>query len=248
MHLRVDDTTDDTLITRLIRAARSHAESFTWRQLITATYQYTCKNLAGIMTLPRQPVQSVSSITYVDANGDTQTVSSDDYEVDTWGLVGAVYPAYGESWPSSRGQLNDVTITFKAGHATVFTANATTDYLTWSNRTPADDEACVLTNSGGASGALPAGLSADTTYYTISSTGQTCQLSASSGGSAIDMTDTGTGTHFVGEVPENIRLAMLLLIGHWYEHREEVITGTIATALSEAAKALLWNSRIMEAR
>lgn len=247
LHVRVDDTAEDTLITRNIRAARAYAETFTGRQLVTATYQRTLSNFAGTIKLRPSPLQSVSNITYVDSNGDTQTVATSIYSVDTYGLIGSVYPAYGQSWPSSRGMPNDVTIIFKAGHATVFTA-ATSDTLTWTNRTPADGEAVVLTNSGGASGALPAGLSANTTYYVISASGQTCELSTSSGGSAVDITDTGTGTHFIGEVPENIREAMLLLIGHWFVNREAVVTGTIVTEMKRAVDRLLWNSRIMEAR
>lgn len=47
------------------------------------------------------------------------------------------------------------------------------------------------------------------------------------------------------EVPQSIKQAMLLLIGHWYEHRETVITGTIATSLPMAAEALLWSQRVL---
>lgn len=39
-------------------------------------------------------------------------------------------------------------------------------------------------------------------------------------------------------VPAAIKQAMLLLIGHWYKHREQVITGTIAE-LPMAVEALL---------
>lgn len=42
-----------------------------------------------------------------------------------------------------------------------------------------------------------------------------------------------------GDVPPAIRQAILLMAGHWYEHREAVITGTIATELPLAVRALL---------
>jgi len=42
---------------------------------------------------------------------------------------------------------------------------------------------------------LPGGLSLATTYYVISATTNTFKLSLSSGGSEVDITDTGTGTH-----------------------------------------------------
>ncbi len=248
LHLRVDDTASDTLISRLIRTARVSAELFVNQQLVTATWEYTLNAFANVIPLPRPPLQSVSSITYIDNNGDTQTVSTDVYEVDVSSLIGRVYLAYGQSWPTTRNEINAVTITFKSGHVTKFTADTSADVITWSNRTPADDETYALTNSGGISGALPAGLALATTYYTINSTGQTCQLATSSGGSAVDITDTGTGTHFLGEVPDNIREAMLLYIAHWHENREAVITGTIASELPAAAKSLLWLGRIAEAR
>jgi hypothetical protein len=40
-------------------------------------------------------------------------------------------------------------------------------------------------------------------------------------------------------VPANIRQGLLLLIGHFYEHREEVITGTIVARVPIAAEALI---------
>lgn len=46
--------------------------------------------------------------------------------------------------------------------------------------------------------------------------------------------------------PEPIRQAMLLFVGHWFEHREEVITGTIATVLPSASRSLLWPYRLVE--
>lgn len=43
----------------------------------------------------------------------------------------------------------------------------------------------------------------------------------------------------VDAVPQAIKQAMLLLIGHWYEHREAVIVGTIASSLPIAVSTLL---------
>ncbi|MBC7193870.1 head-tail connector protein [Marinobacter sp.] len=45
-------------------------------------------------------------------------------------------------------------------------------------------------------------------------------------------------------VPQRVKQAMLLLIGHWYEHREGVITGTITKAIEFAVEALLWQDRV----
>lgn len=42
-----------------------------------------------------------------------------------------------------------------------------------------------------------------------------------------------------GMIPKEIEQAILLIAGHWYEHRESVVTGTIATEIPQSAKALL---------
>lgn len=46
------------------------------------------------------------------------------------------------------------------------------------------------------SGTLPATLDEITSYYVISRTGTTFKVSLTSGGSEIDITDTGVGTHY----------------------------------------------------
>lgn len=47
------------------------------------------------------------------------------------------------------------------------------------------------------------------------------------------------------KVPKKIRQAMLLLVGHWNEHREAVLTGTISKEIELAATALLNQGRIL---
>lgn len=47
--------------------------------------------------------------------------------------------------------------------------------------------------------------------------------------------------------PDSIKAAIKLLVGHWYENREGVVTGTIATQLPLAVESLLWSERVLEA-
>jgi len=47
-------------------------------------------------------------------------------------------------------------------------------------------------------------------------------------------------------VPEPVRHALKLLVGHWYNIREPVITGTIATPLPLTVAALLGPYRVLE--
>lgn len=53
----------------------------------------------------------------------------------------------------------------------------------------------------------------------------------------------GTGR---ASVPSRARAVVLLLVAHWFENREAVITGTIATELPMAAAALLEQLRVGE--
>jgi len=48
------------------------------------------------------------------------------------------------------------------------------------------------------------------------------------------------------DVPEPIRHALKLLVGHWYNLREPVVTGTIVTKVPLSAEALLGPYRVLE--
>jgi hypothetical protein len=81
-----------------------------------------------------------------------------------------------------------------------FLADSGTDTFTAVAHGMLDGEVVIVTNSGGA---LPAGLSAEDAsgnvrpYYVVSATADTFQLSLTSGGPAVVITDDGTGTHSV---------------------------------------------------
>lgn len=123
-HLRVDVDDDDTLILALIAAAREQAEAFTRRALITQTWDMALDCLPGVdekpIELPKPTLQSVTSITYLDASGDEQTLAADQYQVLTGGgpyaQPGKVVRAYNVSWPSTRSQPDAVTVRFVAGY------------------------------------------------------------------------------------------------------------------------------------
>ncbi len=46
-------------------------------------------------------------------------------------------------------------------------------------------------------------------------------------------------------VPEKVKQAMKLLIGHWYRNREAVITGVTSKEIEFAVKSLLWLDRVV---
>lgn len=124
-HLELTSDDRDGLIAGYILAAREFVESATHRKLITQTLAYTIDDewpyaeargyCRQRIELPVQPVASVSSITYVDGNGSTQTLATDQYVVSTDGAVPFIEPAYGVTWPTVRYQPAAITVTFIAG-------------------------------------------------------------------------------------------------------------------------------------
>lgn len=114
-HLRVSIATDDTLIDNLVVAAREWFEVATWRGLVAddeAVEKFD--RFPRIIRLKNAPLRSVTTVEYIDINGSSQTV--DDYQEDAVTEPGRIIPVYGGSWPSTREQLNAVTITYKSGY------------------------------------------------------------------------------------------------------------------------------------
>ena len=239
-----DITYDDTLIATLIAAARAHVEKETSSVMITRGLRSTFPHFAhhrfnGRYTLDspaygdpysrhitdythkamrlRGPVRTVESIAYLDEDKVSQILATSVYDVDASESSGAITLAYGQIWPITYIHPAAVSVNFISGYATPFSANTTGDVITAVGHPYVDGDIVHVYNSGGA---LPAPLAVNTNYFAVGASGDTLQLSLTSGGAAIDLTTAGTGISFLGVVPEGIRQAMLLLIGHWYLHRE----------------------------
>lgn len=119
--LRIDGLTDvyeDALLDLLIQAAVGVCENYCRIALIEQTWQAKLDAFCDEIVLPRPPLISVSSITYVDGDGSPQTLSSSVYQLDTFNRPGRLYRAYGQSWPTTRDQKQAVTITWTAGYGT----------------------------------------------------------------------------------------------------------------------------------
>lgn len=116
-HVRATDTAEDALISALIVAARSFAEDFTGRAFVTQTWDWALDEFPLYLAeLPKAPLQSVTSVSYIDTNGATQTLGASLYKVDALTDPGRMAPAYGEVWPSTRSEPNAVTVRFVAGY------------------------------------------------------------------------------------------------------------------------------------
>ena len=82
-------------------------------------------------------------------------------------------------------------VTEASGNTDTFTAVAATDIITTGSKSLTNGVCVVLTTVT----PLPAGLSLATPYYVVSANGTSSKLSASLGGTAVDITDAGTGVH-----------------------------------------------------
>jgi uncharacterized phiE125 gp8 family phage protein len=130
LHLRVDITDDDALISSLIVAARRVCEARLHRAFINQTWSlaidgfpwfrvlYPDWNVARVdneIRLPIATATSVTSLTYVDWYGTTQTVDSSAY-LFTPGEPGRLIPSPYKLWPWPRIQPAAATVQFVAGY------------------------------------------------------------------------------------------------------------------------------------
>lgn len=116
-HLVVGTADDDALIDRCIASARRLAEVRTRRQLMPATYTLKIDRFTDTIPLPRPPLQSVTSVKYIDQDGVQQTLATSVYDVEADAVPGVIRLAYDQSWPDVRAQPEPIEIEFVAGYA-----------------------------------------------------------------------------------------------------------------------------------
>jgi len=111
------NTTSDPEINAIIRTVRHAAEGYTRRALVTQTWDMKLDSFpCWTIYVPKPTLQSVVSITYVDTDGNTQTLATDQYLVDTNSTPARITPVFGGIWPVTRWQNNAVTVRFIAGY------------------------------------------------------------------------------------------------------------------------------------
>lgn len=125
-HLRETASALDPDIASYIRAVvdwLDGPEGILARALVTQTLQLSLddfpRSCADGIVLPLPPLQSVGSIAYLDADGNSQTLSSAVYRVLDAGVPtrrGRVVLDYNQSWPATRGVEDAVTVTYVAGY------------------------------------------------------------------------------------------------------------------------------------
>jgi uncharacterized phiE125 gp8 family phage protein len=167
-HCRVTTNDEDGVLAGYLLAARQWTENYTGRALVTRTYDGKIESAWPIVdcvnriVLPMPPMLAVESINYVDANGASQLLAANQYQVSIGALFGQITPAYGVTWPTVRDQIDAITVRYSAGY--------------------------------------------------------------------------GIDSSFI---PEPIRQAVLMMGGHFFEHREAAITGSSVATMPLAVESLL---------
>lgn len=108
LHLRIDDdlTAEDAWIERAIKSARRQAEHEIGAKIITQTWEmlfdaFPADGISIELHPELTPQQAITQITYIDTNGDTQTVSAATYSLQKEVSPGYVFPAADTAWPST---------------------------------------------------------------------------------------------------------------------------------------------------
>lgn len=118
-HSRIDTNDDNAYLFNLIQSATNFVEDYTRRYLITRTIDYKFDGGLRNIEIPGGNLQSVTSVTYIDTAGSEQTLSTSVYDVDTDSQPGRIVLAYGQSWPSTRDKIHNVTVRAVVGYGSV---------------------------------------------------------------------------------------------------------------------------------
>lgn len=116
-HLRIEHDDEDTFIDTLTQAAYVFAENYTGLKILNGSVVEKFDNFTSEIELKYNPVNSITTITYYDTD-DTQQ-SQTDYFLDTKKQKAILKPVYGEAWPATNCNYENIEITYDAGYATI---------------------------------------------------------------------------------------------------------------------------------
>lgn len=118
-HCKVDGGDSDSELATMVSTARTLVEEYTGTKLVSQTVVMRCSSFCDLLDLPVAPVVSISSITYLDSSGVSQTLSTDVYEGVLIGLEPHIRLKVNQSWPSVRCASDAITVTVVAGYASM---------------------------------------------------------------------------------------------------------------------------------
>ena len=119
-HLRMDDLShEDETIIAMVMACASHVEKAYGLCLLTQTVKEYWSafppSASEPMLLRIQPIQSITSIQYVDTNGVSQTWDTDEWTSGGYNGTTFVIPKPDYTYPTAWATPNAITLTYEAG-------------------------------------------------------------------------------------------------------------------------------------
>lgn len=116
LFMKVIEDDEDDLINVMIVASREYVENYTNRQLMSATFELTNDSIYSGMALPKNPVQSITKIEYMDLEGNYQIMSEDDYYSY---IENEITKLHIEAMPNYKQDKRAFKITFVSGYLTI---------------------------------------------------------------------------------------------------------------------------------
>jgi len=243
-HLRITHDDEDAILRTYLQAARMYAETtLCWRAFIEQELELTKDYFPSVFSLPRPPLQSVTSITYRTRDGTVETIDPADYIVDTDSEPARIVPAVDERWPSDAlYPVNAVRVRYTAGYPledvevedeAVGTGDASETEFSLDNPYIVSGSETIYFD-GAVVAAADYTLDDDTGAITF----------AAAPGQDVVITADYTYQDYRYNVPTEIKQGILILAAHFYEVREPVVIGTSVMVVPMTAEALLLPYRV----
>lgn len=238
----VGSTYDDALISALIAAACNLSESYAWRPLVEQTWELylDSSEITETIFLNKTPLKSITSVKYYNVDNELTTANTNTYTTD---LVSETGRIKFDTVPQVYDGMNKMVIEFTCGFMQ-FSSAVTADSVSHAAETitKADHglytgQPIILTNIQNLTG-----LSANKLYYVLVVSSSVFQLTNVPFGSAISFTGSDTPAisyQSISAIPDQVKSAILLTVGHLYKHREDVLVGAGGSELPMGSKYLL---------
>ncbi len=116
----IDHNDDDTLVNRLIEAARSYVEAYCGLRLVKRAVAVQCDSFCDFGRLPEAPVLEILSVHYVGQDGVEQVIADGVYELrrSAGGMEAAIVLKPGQRWPVAQAQSR-ITVAARVGYDAV---------------------------------------------------------------------------------------------------------------------------------
>jgi uncharacterized phiE125 gp8 family phage protein len=107
---------DDALFDSYIKSARIHVEKYCGIRLVTQTIVMRCSSFCDFASLADGPLQSITSISYLDTDGAAQALDAAVYQPVLFGLSPNIRLKPNQSYPTIYSAEDAITVTAQAGY------------------------------------------------------------------------------------------------------------------------------------